>query len=94
VINSLTAVHPEAAVIPIHFESDREAIDAALATIGLDAPDQARIVRIRNTLRLDDLEVSEPCRAEVTDRAGVTVLAPARELTFDAAGNLHALGAT
>src|SRR5207249_10632017 len=52
VVNALAAAHPEAAVIPVHFESDREAIDAALATIGLAPPENARVVRIQSTLRL------------------------------------------
>ena len=36
-------------------------IDAALAIIGTRPPEQARIMRIRNTLQLEELEVSEPC---------------------------------
>ena len=87
-LNCLTAAHPAAAAIPIHFDSDRAAIDAALSTIGLVPPERARIVRIRNTLALAELDVAESCRAELLDRGDVELLGPAREVAFDAAGNL------
>jgi hypothetical protein len=87
-LNCLTAAHPEAAAVPIHFDTDRAAIDAALATIGLAPPERARIVRIRNTLSLTELDVAETCRAELAGRPDVEVVEPARELVFDAEGNL------
>ena len=85
VVNCMTAAHPEAAALPIHFETDRAAIDAALSTVGLAPPEQARIVRIKNTLRVAELDVSETCSAELRD---VDVLGAPRPLVFDADGNL------
>src|SRR3989454_4229281 len=85
-VNSLTAANPEAAALPIHFESDREVIDAALASAGLAPPERARVVRIRNTLHLDRLLVSEVCRAELAARAHVEIIEPPHELAFDEAG--------
>jgi len=89
VLNSMTALHPEASFTPIHFETDREAIDAALGTLGLQPPEQARIVRIRNTLRLGTMEVSEACRDDLSGE--VEVLGPSHDLAFDAGGNLAAV---
>src|SRR5262249_15330414 len=89
VVNALAAAHPEAAVIPVHFETDREVIDAALATVGLTRPEETRVVRIRNTLRLRELEVSEACAAEVSGRPGLDVLGAPQTLAFDPAGNLE-----
>ena len=37
VINCLTAGYPEGANLPVHFDTDREVIDAALAIIGTRA---------------------------------------------------------
>jgi hypothetical protein len=91
VINCLTAGYPEGAFVPVHFATDREVIDAALAIIGLRRPDQARVLRVRNTLALDELEVSEPCLAEPNPQTHFTPLGPPRPLTFDAAGNLPPL---
>lgn len=90
VVNALTAVHPEAAMIPVHFESDREAIDAALGTIGMESPSNARIIRIQNTLQLGEVDVSEPCRADLLQRPDVKVADASHDLAFDAAGNLLA----
>ena len=92
IINCLTAAHPEAAAIPIHFETDRAAIDAALGTIGLLPPERARVVRIRNTLRLREVDVSEACRAELAERTDVELVDPLRPLAFDEGGNLRPLG--
>jgi hypothetical protein len=91
IINCMTAAHPEAAAIPIHFETDRAAIDAALGTIGLLPPERARIVRIRNTLQLGEVQVSEACRAELLGRTDVDLIAPPRSLDFDESGNLAAM---
>jgi hypothetical protein len=91
VINCLTAGYPEGAYLPVHFETDREVLDAALAIIGTRLPEEARILRIRNTLLLEQLECSEPCLS-ADDRA--TEFAPdsaTRPITFDAQGNLSAL---
>jgi hypothetical protein len=91
VINCLTGAHPEAAVTPIHYETDREVIDAALSTIGLTPPEQARIVRIPDTLRLREVEVSETCRADLVGRADLEVIEPSYDLPFDRTGNLEPL---
>ncbi|MFZ9089487.1 MAG: lactate racemase domain-containing protein [Planctomycetaceae bacterium] len=58
-INCLTGNHPEAAMIPITFDNDREAVAAALTTIGLVKPAEAAIVQISDTLHLSRIRVSE-----------------------------------
>jgi hypothetical protein len=91
VINCLTAGYPEGANLPVQFETDREVIDAALAIIGTRPPEEARVMRIRNTLSLEELEVSEPCLAAANGRADLAPLGAPRPLAFDAAGNLPPL---
>ena len=49
-INALTGGHPPAAAIPIAFESDSEAVAAALSTVGLVEAKDARVIHITNTL--------------------------------------------
>ena len=65
-----------------------EFIDAALAIIGVRSPLAARIQRIRNTLCLEEVEVSEPCLAERNDAACYETTSAAHALTLDAEGNL------
>src|SRR5216684_5534876 len=91
VINCLTAGYPEGAAVPVHFETDREVLDAALAIIGTRQASEARVMRIRNTLAMDEVEVSEPCLAEPAPQTDFEVVGPAAVVAFDAAGNLRPL---
>jgi len=92
VINCLTAGYPEGAILPVHFETDREVIEAALAIIGRREPHEARILRIRDTLALENVEVSEPCLAEPNSATRHQVIGASRPLAFDVQGNLPPLG--
>ena len=83
-----------AAKIPVHFGSDRESIEAAIGTLALDDPTQARIVRIRDTLHLGQFEISEPCRVEIESAPGVTVQGAPFDLSFDGEGNLPPMFST
>jgi hypothetical protein len=88
VINCLTAGYPEGAYVPVHFETDREVLDAALAIIGTRKPEEARILHIRNTLQLEDVEVSEPVLAAANGSSQFTPCDAPRAVAFDAQGNL------
>ena len=88
-INCITACAPWGARIPATYETDREAIETALDCIGLTAPERARVVRIKNTLVLGELDVSEAFAAEVARRSDLTLLGEA-PLRFDATGRLCA----
>lgn len=89
-VNALAGSEPEHARIPMTMASDREAVAAGVNTVGLVAPEDLRLLRIKNTLRLDELEMSE---AYLTEAAGadVEVLSEPYELAFDAAGGLRPL---
>ena len=79
---------PRGAFLPVYFDSDREVLDAALAIIGTRRPDEARVLRIKNTLRVEELEATEACLAVPSDNGELQVLAAAPAPSFDAAGNL------
>jgi hypothetical protein len=87
-INGLTGLSPESARIPVTLDTDREAIEAALGTIGLVQPEDARIVRIHNTLLLEELEVSEALFPEVKPRDTLEIVWGPKPLTFDRTGGL------
>ena len=91
VINCLTAGYPEGACLPVHFDSDREVLEAALIINGTRLPEDARLMRIRNTLCLEEVEVSEACLEEEKRSTEFEVLTSLRPLAFDAAGNLPPL---
>ena len=87
-INCITACEPGAAKVPPTYETDREAIETALSCIGLAPPEQARVVRIKNTLLLGEIQVSEALLPEIAGRADLTQLNEPAPLAFDAGGRL------
>src|SRR5574341_1532266 len=87
-INCITACEPGAAKVPPTYETDREAIETALSCIGLTPPEKARVVRIKNTLLLGEIQVSEAFLPEIGGRADLTQLSEPAPLAFDAAGGL------
>src|SRR5437016_4143881 len=87
-INAITACAPNGAKVPPTYDTDREAIETALSCIGLTPPERARVIRIKNTLMLGELEVSEAFAAEVDKRRDLTALGSA-PLDFDASGRLR-----
>ena len=58
-INCLTGGHPTGAMLPVDYATDREVLDAALPTIGLVEPENAKVVQISNTLHVGEVLVSE-----------------------------------
>ena len=90
-INALTALTLQCAKIPIHFETDREAISRALDSLALGDPREARVVRIADTLSLEHLEVSEAYLGTVRARRDLVALNEPQEMSFDAQSNLMPL---
>ncbi len=79
---------PQRAQIPIAFPTDRDAIAAALLTCGRADVDRARVVRIRSTLDLELLLVSESLRAEVEADDRLSISGGPVPMSFDADGGL------
>jgi hypothetical protein len=90
-MNALTSIGIQATKMPMYFDSDREAITEALGTLAAEKDQVLRVVRIKDTLSLDRMLVSEGCAEELKRRAGVSVAGVAMEMEFDAEGNLGAL---
>lgn len=67
IVNCLTASRPEGAAIPIHFPTDREAIETAVLTSGVADSASARIQIVRNTLDVAELFVSTTYNLTLTD---------------------------
>jgi len=87
-VNALTALTPNVAKIPPYFDTDREAIDASLRTLGLVKPLEAKVIRIKNTLLLGELEVSESYMSLLKGRRDLFLLGEPKQLEFDCNGNL------
>jgi hypothetical protein len=87
-MNCITGISLEKAAIPMHFETDQEAMKVALGSIGLIPPEKSKIVRIKNTLLVDEAEVSEGYGGELKERADLEILDGPKPLSFDGRGNL------
>ena len=87
-INCMTGNHPSGAHIPLYFDTDRICIDKALETVGLVEPENAKVLRIHNTLELGELLVSEAYRAEIEQRDDLDIIGEATDMPFDANGDL------
>jgi len=91
-VNSLTAGWPEIARIPVIFPNDRDAIFAALQMSTRGDTKKARLVRIRNTLSLGTLDISETLAEEVGAermlQEKLEIVSTSRSMRFDKKGTL------
>jgi hypothetical protein len=87
--NCLTGVNPEKGRIPIVCDTDLQALGFCFDTIGLTPPEQARLIWIRNTLDLTELEISQTLMNQADGRSDLQVIAGPSPLKFDAGGNLR-----
>lgn len=63
-------------------------MQAALVTVGMVEPDQARVIHIADTLHLKEVLVSEAYASEIEGRSDLKIIEGPTELAFDASGNL------
>lgn len=92
-INALTGGHPTAAMLPVAFPTDRESVGAALATVGLIDPADARVVHITDTLHVAEILVSEAYLPDLEGREDLEVLEGPFDMEFDSEGNLYPVAA-
>ncbi len=86
--NQLTSRVVISGKIPIIMENDDLAIRAAIKT-SIGRPfSEVRMVRIKNTLHVEDLEISENLIGEVSDNPNIQILSEPYALSFDEDGNI------
>jgi len=87
-INCITGISLEKAAIPMYVENDREAMEIALGSIGLTSPEKSKIVRIKNTLQLGIVEISEAYAEASNQRTDLKILEGPCSVAFDSDNNL------
>ena len=87
-MNGITALGPQKSKIPFYYDTDREAIEVALETIGLTKPENARVIRIESTLRLTDLDISEVLVKDAQLHSNLEIVGDVQPLAFDETDNL------
>jgi hypothetical protein len=87
-INCITGMGPECGRIPIAFDRDRDALQAAFDNSGVLDPMDLRLVWIKNTLELEVLWASEAMMPEVKANPNLEIISPLQEIPFDSNGNM------
>jgi hypothetical protein len=91
-INSLTASSPAAIRTPVHWDTDRECIERFLPTVGKHDLSQVTIARIKTTLHLTELEMSENLLAVIKANPNLEIIAGPYDFPIDAHGQMTTLG--
>jgi hypothetical protein len=86
--NVLTSGALFRAKVPIVAATDREAISLAIESLGGVPPGELRVVRIKNTRSLEEIQVSTALAGELDGVESIELGPDEREISFDSAGNL------
>jgi hypothetical protein len=91
-INAMTSGlgGPQRGQIPMAMPTDRSTVAAAILTCGRADLDQARVVRMRNTLDLEHLLVSESLLGEVEKNPRLEITGDPFDMSFDDSGRIAA----
>ncbi len=87
-VNCFTAMTPEKGRIPVTGETDKEAIEWAFQTIGAVEPQDARVVKIKNTLHLDKIYISQSLVKELESQPDWEIKEEPYEMRFSKEGTL------
>lgn len=86
--NGLTSTVVGPTHIPMVLDTDRDAIRAAIKTCNALDLSKARVIRIKDTLHLGEIWISEEFMEEGEKNSSITILSELQEMSFDSAGNL------
>lgn len=86
--NALTSTATPSARIPMILENERDAIKAALKMCGVPDVDKVRVIRIKNTLHLKEIFISEAMLEQARQNPKITVMGDLQEMRFSVEGDL------
>jgi len=87
-INAITGMGPECGRVPIAFDKDQDALQAAYDNSGVIDSKDLRLVWVKNTLELEYLWASEPMLKEAKANPNIEVVSAPQEIPFDKNGNM------
>lgn len=90
-LNNITSRSIGGGRLPLIMANDRLAIQAAIYTSDLERGRGPRIVRIPNTMQLDEIEISEALIPQAEARSELQIVSEKYDWTFDGQGNLPEL---
>ena len=87
-VNGITATIVGGIRIPVYLNNDYDAIRLAIRTCVNVHFDDVRIVRVKNSLEMSEIEVSENMIPEIKDIPGIEIVGEPFELNFGDDGYL------
>jgi hypothetical protein len=84
--NTIISLALEMGKTPLIMPDDRSALELAMRCVGFIPPEKQKIIRIKNTLHVETVDVSEAYAEEFACRPDVMVIRDARPMEFDATG--------
>lgn len=87
-LNALTSTFIMRAMVPMTCPDDLSAIRAAIKSLGRAEPERLRMVRIKNTLNLDSMLVSESLLEEAGQNSMLKIIRKPEQMDFDGHNNL------
>lgn len=82
-INAITASTVRGVRLPPVVETDRAGVTAAMSTLGVTDPDEARLLRVTNTMDLERCYASPALLRAARERADLNVIEAASPIQFD-----------
>jgi len=86
--NAITSTVVDRVKIPMILDNDRQAIMAAIKTCNCIDKENPRIVRLKDTLHLSEIYISEALLDEAQKNNEIEIIEEAKELVFDKFENL------
>lgn len=86
--NSITHTYVKADAIPMMMDTDKLAVQCALKTCACEDINSPEIIRIKDTLHLGKLMVSETLAKRIAQTPGITILSEPMPWIFDANDNV------
>jgi hypothetical protein len=84
--NVISSAYLDGGAIPVVMETPRDAVALAVKTLLRVKPEQARIVRLRDTLTLGEIAVSEPLLEEARRHPNLTVVSDPKPMGWEEGG--------
>jgi len=86
--NALTAGFLNRVFVPFTCETDKEAVATAISTFKRIDPGRLKVMRIKNTLKIEKLYISKPLLEEARARDDIQIIGEMEPMKFDVQGNL------
>lgn len=86
--NTIISMALEMGRTPLIVDNDIEALRLAIRSVGLIPPEQIKLIRIKNTLYLSEIDVSQAFLPALADRPDLTITDPEHPMAFDSSGYL------